>query len=83
MKGLDELQRQLPIFGAALHTREQWEFANMLTCSLLLTESALVREESRGGHYREDFPERNDERWRRHILRHREKGLLEEISDDV
>lgn len=83
LKGLDELQRQLPIFGAALHTREQWEFANMLTCSLLLTESALVREESRGGHYREDFPERNDERWRRHILRHREKGLLEEISDDV
>ncbi|MNW45213.1 L-aspartate oxidase [compost metagenome] len=83
LKGLEELQRQLPIFGAALHTREQWEFANMLTCSLLLTESALAREESRGGHYREDFPERNDERWRRHILRHREKGMLEEVSDDV
>lgn len=83
LKGLEELQRQLPIFGAALHTREEWEFANMLTCSLLLTESALAREESRGGHYREDFPERNDERWRRHILRHREKGMLEEISDDV
>lgn len=83
LKGLEELQRQLPIFGAALHTREQLEFANMLTCSLLLTESALVREESRGGHYREDFPERNDERWRRHILLHREKGMLEEVSDDV
>lgn len=83
LKGLEELQRQLPIFGAALHTREQLEFANMLTCSLLLTESALAREESRGGHYRVDFPERNDERWRRHILRHREKGMLEEVSDDV
>ncbi|MBQ4901669.1 L-aspartate oxidase [Paenibacillus sp. Marseille-P2973] len=83
MKGLEELKRQLPIFGAALHTREQLEFANMLTCALLLAESALAREESRGGHYREDFPERDDARWRRHILRHRDKGMLEEISDDV
>ncbi len=83
LKGLEELKRQLPIFGAALHTREQLEFANMLTCALLLAESALAREESRGGHYREDFPERDDVRWRRHILIHREKGMLEEISDDV
>lgn len=83
LKGLEELKRQLPIFGAALHTREQLEFANMLTCALLLAESALAREESRGGHYREDFPERDDARWRRHILRHRDKGMLEEISDDV
>ncbi|WP_410772324.1 L-aspartate oxidase [Fontibacillus sp. BL9] len=83
LKGLEELQRQLPIFGAALHTREQFEFANMLTCALLLAESALAREESRGGHYREDFPERNDARWRRHLLRHRENGMLEELSDDV
>lgn len=83
LKGIEELKRQLPIFGAVLHTREQLEFANMLTCALLLAESALVREESRGGHYREDFPERDDARWRRHILCHREKGMLEEISDDV
>ncbi|RCX14934.1 L-aspartate oxidase [Fontibacillus phaseoli] len=82
-KGLEELKRQLPIFGAALHSREQLEFANMLTCALLLAESALAREESRGGHYREDFPERNDARWRRHLLCHRENGMLEELSDDV
>ncbi|MEF2968719.1 L-aspartate oxidase [Paenibacillus sp. M1] len=83
LKGLDELKRQVPIFGAALHTREQFEFANMLTCALLLAESALAREESRGGHYREDFPERNDAHWRKHILRQRDKGMLEETSDDV
>ncbi|MCM3043095.1 L-aspartate oxidase [Paenibacillus motobuensis] len=83
LKGFEELQRLQPIFITELHTSEQMEFANMLTCSLLLTESALTREESRGGHYREDFPSRNDERWLRHILRHREQGMLEEISDDV
>ncbi|AZK45521.1 L-aspartate oxidase [Paenibacillus lentus] len=82
-KGLEELRRQLPIFKAALHTREQWEYANMLTCALLLTESALAREESRGGHYRVDYPQRDDEGWRKHILQQREKGMLEEMSDDA
>lgn len=80
LKGLDELRRQLPIFRAALHTREELEFANMLTCALVLAESALAREESRGGHYREDFPERDDANWRKHLLRHREKGMLEELE---
>lgn len=83
LKGIEELKRQLPLFDSALHTREQLEFANMLTSALLLAESALAREESRGGHYREDFPDRDDAGWRKHMIRHREKGMLEEISDDV
>lgn len=83
LKGLQDLKRQLPIFDTVLHTREQLEFANMLTSALLLAEAALAREESRGGHYREDYPERNDIEWRKHILQHREKGMSEEISDDV
>ena len=33
--------------------------------------SALAREESRGGHFREDFPERNDDKWLRHTLAYR------------
>ncbi|WP_019640003.1 L-aspartate oxidase [Paenibacillus fonticola] len=82
-KGLEDLRRQLPVFRTALHTREQWEYANMLTCALLLTESALARQESRGGHYREDYPQRDDAGWRKHILQQREKGMLEESNDDV
>ncbi|WP_059048725.1 L-aspartate oxidase [Paenibacillus senegalimassiliensis] len=82
-KAIRELERQIPIFSQALHTREHWEYANMLTCALLLTQSALVREESRGGHYREDFPERSDEKWHKHLLWQREKGMMEEVSDDV
>ncbi|GIO39748.1 L-aspartate oxidase [Paenibacillus antibioticophila] len=83
LKGIEELKRQLPLFESTLTSREQLEFANMLTSALLLAESALTREESRGGHYREDFPDRDDARWRKHMIRHREKGILEETSDDV
>lgn len=82
-KGLDELKRQLPIFNAALTKREEYEFANMLTCSLLITESALSRQESRGAHYREDYPLRDDAKWQKHLLQIRDLGIVEEFSDDV
>jgi L-aspartate oxidase len=39
---------------------------NFATLGRLMAEAALWREESRGGHYRADFPQRNDERWRVH-----------------
>jgi L-aspartate oxidase len=43
------------------------ELDALLTCSRLVAEAALRREESRGAHYRTDFPEPRDE-WRRHIV---------------
>lgn len=39
-------------------------FANTLATALMIAVSALLREESRGGHYRTDFPDERDE-WRR------------------
>jgi len=77
-KGLEELRKASSIFHAKLTGREQYEYANMLTLGLLTTLSALRREESRGAHYREDFPERDDIVWRKHIVHHREFGLAEE-----
>ena len=46
----------------------EYEAFNLLTVATLVAKSALLREESRGGHLRTDFPERDDERWLRHIV---------------
>jgi L-aspartate oxidase len=81
-KGNEELRRQLPVLTTLLAKREEFEFANLLTCALLTTQSAMIREESRGAHYREDFPQRNDELWCRHIVHHRTAGILEGSVDE-
>ncbi len=44
-----------------------WELQNMLTIGRLITQAATVREETRGVHYRTDFPEIDDEHWRCHL----------------
>ncbi len=43
-----------------------FELVNMLILARLIAASALWREESRGTHFRTDFPERDDGRWRIH-----------------
>lgn len=81
-RGIQELNRQLPLFEACLKKREEYEFANMLTCALLTAYSALSRQESRGAHSRSDYPERNDMVWRKHTLLQRDYGVMEEQIDD-
>ncbi|QAY67422.1 L-aspartate oxidase [Paenibacillus protaetiae] len=76
LKGQEELKRQLSIFQSILTKREEYEFANLLTCALLMAESALQREESRGAHYREDYPERNDAVWHKHTVLNRESDSM-------
>jgi succinate dehydrogenase / fumarate reductase flavoprotein subunit len=44
------------------------EVENLLDLAEILVTAALVREESRGGHARYDFPDRNDENWLKHTL---------------
>lgn len=45
-----------------------WELQNMLTVCHLIATAALTRTESRGAHYRMDYPNRDDEHWRLHLL---------------
>jgi L-aspartate oxidase len=40
---------------------------NLVTVATLIARAALRREESRGGHFREDFPERDDIHWKVHL----------------
>jgi succinate dehydrogenase / fumarate reductase flavoprotein subunit len=44
------------------------ELRNMLDLAVTVAEGALVREESRGSHTREDFPTRDDENWHKHTM---------------
>ena len=46
---------------------EGWECQNMLTVCLLMAQSAQVRQESRGVHFRRDFPHTDDEHFKKHI----------------
>lgn len=43
------------------------ETLNIITTAMAMTSAALARTESRGVHFRSDFPERNDTQWQRHI----------------
>ncbi|MBC7931343.1 MAG: L-aspartate oxidase [Rubrivivax sp.] len=48
---------------------------NFLTVATVIARSALWREESRGAHYRIDFPQRDDKRWRVHSIIQKDAGI--------
>jgi L-aspartate oxidase len=53
--------------GEGSESRATHELRALVTCARLAAEAALLREESRGAHYRTDFPEPREE-WRRHLV---------------
>src|SRR5690606_25884645 len=48
--------------------RKAYETLNLIQVAECLARSALVREESRGAHYRVDFPRQDDERWLANVV---------------
>ena len=58
------MQKQLPASG----DRRSHEAANILQAGLLIASAALAREESRGAHYRLDFPLKNDAKFHKHSV---------------
>ena len=47
--------------------RPSYELSNLVLTGRLVVEAALLRKESRGAHFRSDYPERSS-RWKRHIV---------------
>jgi len=56
---------------------EAIELGFLLDCAEAIAACALAREESRGAHYREDFPARDDANWLKHTLITRTSGGLQ------
>jgi L-aspartate oxidase len=61
-----------PTLGRLVGTADEagtgsWESSNLLTLGSALAEAARMRQETRGSHWREDFPGRDDEHWFGHI----------------
>ncbi|GGZ23263.1 L-aspartate oxidase [Streptomyces nitrosporeus] len=72
---LEELRRTAEAAGEepgaakdAVPGVEAWEATNLLLVSRVLVAAARQREETRGCHWREDRPDRDDTEWRRHII---------------
>jgi L-aspartate oxidase len=59
------------VLAREFHEPKAWELQNLLTTARLLVAGAREREESRGVHFRSDFPETDDTHWRRHITARR------------
>lgn len=81
--GLSEAQSQIDFWSRYALSRvftvpAGWELQNMLTLSALVARSARERTESRGVHYRTDFPVADDARWCRRLAWSVAGGMREE-----
>ena len=65
LKELREKAKHIPIGTTSLKANQNlwqiWELNNLIAVSMVITHGALARKESRGAHFREDYPERSDE----------------------
>jgi L-aspartate oxidase len=61
---LEEIGKQI----SRPRSRREYEARNLQIGGLLVARSALAREESRGAHYRTDFPDHNDVKFKKHSV---------------
>ncbi|GGU91879.1 L-aspartate oxidase [Actinomadura cremea] len=73
--GLEAAARELaalpgadPAAPGAAPGVDAWEVTNLHTVASAIVAAARLRRETRGSHWREDFPERSDARWRGHLV---------------
>ena len=83
---LERIQKEnLPkIFARSVSKlRPALESINMLTTAQMIARAALLREESRGGHYRLDFPMRDDNNWLKNIVIRKDDGEMRLSTEPV
>jgi succinate dehydrogenase / fumarate reductase flavoprotein subunit len=83
LAAIRQIQKELPFMGVGDKSKVQntnlvefIEFGNALELSEILLVGAISRNESRGAHYRDDYPEQNDEMYGAHTLYWKEDGVL-------
>lgn len=74
-KAIKTLEEVAPKFAHS-KTRRGHEAANLHSAALLVARSALAREESRGAHYRVDYPDHDDKKFLRHSLVRMDKVIF-------
>jgi L-aspartate oxidase len=80
--GLRAAQQELDTLGEQLpetSSRQGIELHNLRTVGGMIVASALAREESRGAHYRNDFPQRDDALFGRHSVMRGDGVLFEDF----
>jgi succinate dehydrogenase / fumarate reductase flavoprotein subunit len=75
---IKEIQEELPdLFAKDSHNLGKChEAKSMAICAELTFRSALMRTESRGFHYREDYPKRDDKNWLKWVIIKQEAGRM-------
>jgi succinate dehydrogenase/fumarate reductase flavoprotein subunit len=73
---VQEVKEKLPgLFAQDMHYLSKChEVVSMTTCAEMTFRAALMRTESRGFHFREDYPERDDKNWLKWIIQKQDKG---------
>ena len=56
------------VLGREFNAHDCWELQNLLTVSRLMIWAALTREESRGVHFRSDYPERDNDHFAKRLI---------------
>ncbi|MEI6373485.1 MAG: L-aspartate oxidase [Actinomycetes bacterium] len=80
LRSVDSLATASSVLGALAEgvdddpCTETWETTNLHAVASVLTANASARLETRGSHWREDFPDRDDDAWRVRLRTHVDEG---------